>query len=208
MKETSRLAGFYKLSTKKRIDLLREFADLTAEEAEALSGAPGLGLKQADHMIENVVGVFGLPLGIATNFLINGRDVLVPMAIEEPSVVAGASFAARLVRDGGGFRTSSDEPLMIGQIQVLDVADPWAARFELLAAKESILALANEQDPVIVQLGGGAKDVQVRVIAESPVGPMLVVHLIYDARDAMGANTVNTAVEAVAPLVAEISGGV
>jgi hydroxymethylglutaryl-CoA reductase len=154
-----------------------------------------------------VVGVFGLPLGIATNFLIKGRDVLVPMAIEEPSVVAGASFAARLVRDGGGFRTSSDEPLMIGQIQVLDVADPWAARFELLAAKESILALANEQDPVIVQLGGGAKDLQVRVIAESPVGPMLVVHLIYDARDAMGANTVNTAVEAVAPLVAEVSGG-
>jgi hydroxymethylglutaryl-CoA reductase len=207
MKESSRLAGFYKLSAKKRMDLLRESADLTAEEAEALSGAAGLGLGQADHMIENVVGVFGLPLGIATNFLINGRDVWVPMAIEEPSVVAGASFAARLVRDGGGFRTSSDEPLMIGQIQVLDLADPWAARFELLAAKDRILALANEQDPVIVGLGGGAKDLDVRVIAESPVGPMLVVHLIYDARDAMGANTVNTAVEAVAPLVAEISGG-
>ncbi len=207
MKESSRLAGFYKLSTKKRIDALREFSGLTVEEAGALSGARGLGLQQADHMIENVVGVFGLPLGIATNFLINGRDVLVPMAIEEPSVVAGASFAARLVRDGGGFKTSSDEPLMIGQIQVLDVPNPWAARFDLLAAKEPILSLANEQDPVIVKLGGGARDLEVRVVENSPVGSMLVVHLIYDARDAMGANTVNTALEAVAPLVAEISGG-
>jgi hydroxymethylglutaryl-CoA reductase len=129
------------------------------------------------------------------------------MAIEEPSVVAGASLAARLVRDGGGFKTSSDEPLMIGQIQVLDVSDPWSARFELLAARERILALANQQDPVIVKLGGGARDLEVRIIETSPVGPMLAVHLIYDTRDAMGANTVNTALEAVAPLVAEISGG-
>jgi hydroxymethylglutaryl-CoA reductase len=129
------------------------------------------------------------------------------MAIEEPSVVAGASFAARLVRDGGGFRTSSDEPRMIGQIQVLDLKDPWAARFELLAARGRLLTLANAQDPVIVNLGGGARDVEVRVIEQSPVGPMLVVHLIYDARDAMGANVVNTALEAIAPLVAEISGG-
>jgi len=207
MDKSSRLGGFYKLSPQERIDTLQEFADLTQEEAKALSGVAGLGLTQADHMIENVVGVFGLPLGIATNFLINGRDYLIPMAIEEPSVVAGASFAARLVRDGGGFKTSSDEPWMIGQIQVLDVGDQWAARFELLAAKERILSLANEQDPVIVKLGGGAKDLEVRIVEHSPSGPMLIVHLIYDARDAMGANTVNTAVEAVAPLVAGISGG-
>jgi len=207
MDKSSRLTGFYKLGPQERINVLQEFANLTDEEAKALSGAAGLGLGQADHMIENVVGVFGLPLGIATNFRINGRDYLIPMAIEEPSVVAGASFAARLVRDGGGFKTSSDGPLMIGQIQVLDVGDPWAARFELLAAKERILALANEQDPVIVKLGGGARDVQVRIVEHSPAGPMLIVHLIYDARDAMGANAVNTAVEAVAPLVAEISGG-
>ncbi|MBM4429262.1 MAG: hydroxymethylglutaryl-CoA reductase, degradative, partial [Chloroflexi bacterium] len=167
----------------------------------------GLGVEQADHMVENVVGVFGLPLGIATNFVINGRDYLIPMAIEEPSVVAGASFAARLVREGGGFVTVSDEPLMIGQIQILDVANPWAARFELLAARGRLLALANEQDPVIVRLGGGARDLEVRVLENSPVGPMLAVHLIYDARDAMGANTVNTALEAIAPVVAEISGG-
>jgi hydroxymethylglutaryl-CoA reductase len=207
MGKSSRLTGFYSLTRQERIKLLREFADLTAEESQALSGAAGLSAEQAGHMIENVVGVFGLPLGIATNFAINGRDVLIPMAIEEPSVVAGASFAARLVRDGGGFRASSDEPLMIGQIQILDIVDPWAARFDLLAAKGRILALANEQDPVIVGLGGGARDLEVRIIEDSPAGPMLVVHLIYDARDAMGANTVNTALEAVAPLVSEISGG-
>ncbi|MBC7232489.1 MAG: hydroxymethylglutaryl-CoA reductase, degradative [Chloroflexi bacterium] len=207
MEKSSRLSGFYRLSPQERIQFLQQFADLTAAEAEALSGTLGLTQVQADHMIENAIGVFGLPMGIATNFLINGRDYLIPMAIEEPSVVAGASFAARLVRDGGGFKTSSDEPLMIGQIQVLDVSDPWAARFELLAAKERILALANEQDPVIVKLGGGARDLEVRVLEHSETGPMLVVHLIYDARDAMGANVVNTAVEAVAPLVAEISGG-
>jgi hydroxymethylglutaryl-CoA reductase len=207
MDKSSRLGGFYKLSPQERIQTLQEFANLTEEEARALSGTAGLSQTQADHMIENVIGVFGLPLGIATNFLINGRNYLIPMAVEEPSVVAGASFAARLVRDGGGFKTSSDEPLMIGQIQVLDVGDPWAARFELLAAKERILALANKQDPVIVKLGGGARDLEVRVVEHSTAGSMLVVHLIYDARDAMGANTVNTAVEAVAPLVAEISRG-
>jgi len=207
MREQSRLSGFYKLSPQERIDIIRGLADLTEEEAQALSGVRGLDGAQADQMIENVVGVFGLPLGIATNFLINDRDYLIPMAVEEPSVVAGASLAARLVRDGGGFRTSSDDPWMIGQIQVLDVADPWSARFELLAAKERILALANEQDPIIVKLGGGARELEVRVIEASPVGPMLVVHLLYDARDAMGANTVNTALEAVAPLVAQISGG-
>jgi hydroxymethylglutaryl-CoA reductase len=207
MEGSSRLVGFYKLSIAERIRLIQEVAGLTDEEANALSGAAGLDLGQADHMIENVVGVLGLPLGIATNFVINGRNILIPMAIEEPSVVAGASFAARLVRDGGGFKTSSDDPLMIGQIQLLDVNNPWAARFELLSAKERILALANEQDPVIVGLGGGARDLEVRVVEQSAVGPMLIVHLIYDARDAMGANTVNTAVEAVAPLVAAISGG-
>ena len=206
MSTSSRIERFYELSVSERLKLLEGFG-LTPEETRMLSGTNGLHIDHAAHMIENVVGVFGLPLGIATNFRINGRDRLVPMAIEEPSVVAGASFAARLVREGGGFQTSSDDPLMIGQIQVLDVADPWAARTELLAAKESILALASRQDPVIVKLGGGARDLEVRVIESSPAGPMLAVHVIYDVRDAMGANVVNTAVEAVAPLVAQISGG-
>ena len=207
MSKSSRIPDFYKLSMNERNQALRQFAGLTDGEVAALSGVAGLSSAQAEHMVENVVGTFALPMGIATNFLINGLDYLIPMVIEEPSVVAGASFAARLVRDGGGFRTSSDEPLMIGQIQVLDVVNPWAARFELLAAKAQILALANQQDPVIVQMGGGARDLDVRIIESSPAGPMVVVHLIYDARDAMGANTVNTAAEAVASLVAQITGG-
>jgi len=204
---SSRISGFYQLSPSERMRILQDFAQLDEQEARALSGSGGLALSQADHMIENVVGLFALPLGIATNFQIDGRDHLIPMAVEEPSVVAGASYAARLVRDGGGFLTTSDEPLMIGQIQVLDVPDPHAMRLALLGEKQRILRLANEQDPFIIGLGGGARDLEVRVVEDSPVGAMLIVHLLYDARDAMGANTVNTALEAVAPLVSEITGG-
>ncbi len=200
MDKSSRITGFYKLSPAGRLDAVRAFAGLEEE-------VQGLSVERADRTIENVIGVHGLPLGIATNFTINSRDYLIPMAIEEPSVVAGASYAARLVRSGGGFQAHSDEPLMIGQIQVLDLDDPWTARFDLLAAHERILALANEQDPVIVGLGGGARNLEARVIPDSPVGKMLIVHLIYDCRDAMGANTVNTACEAVAPLIEEITGG-
>jgi hydroxymethylglutaryl-CoA reductase len=158
-------------------------------------------------MIENVVGVHSLPLGIATNFVVNGRDVLVPMVVEEPSVVAGASFAAKLARAGGGFQAVAAEPQMIGQMQVLDVADPWSARFDLLAAREELLAFADETDPVIVGLGGGARDLEVRVLERTAVGPMLVLHLVFDCRDAMGANAVNTACEALAPRIERITGG-
>ncbi|MDY7041635.1 MAG: hydroxymethylglutaryl-CoA reductase, degradative [Chloroflexota bacterium] len=186
---------------------MARWAELTTEETAILVGKKRLSVPQADHMIENLVGVHGLPLGIAVNFLINGRDYLIPMAIEEPSVVAGASFAARLVRAGGGFNVTSTPPEMIAQIQILDLADPWAARFDLLAAKSRLLELADQTDPVIVSLGGGARDLEVRVIEDSPVGPMVVVHLIFDCRDAMGANTVNTAAEALAPTVEEITGG-
>ena len=200
MDRSSRITGFYKLSPAGRLDAVRAFSGLEEE-------VQGLSAKRANRMIENVIGVHGLPLGIATNFTINGRDYLIPMAIEEPSVVAGASYAARLVRSGGGFQADSDEPLMIGQIQVLDLDDPWTARFDLLAARERILALANEQDPVIVGLGGGARNLEARVVPDSPVGKMLIVHLTYDCRDAMGANTVNTACEAVAPLIEETIGG-
>jgi hydroxymethylglutaryl-CoA reductase len=205
MEKFSRLPGFYDLSVAERAGTVAQWAGLTVEETAILE--EGLSSAQADQMIENVVGTHALPLGIAANFLINGHDYLIPMAIEEPSVVAGASFAARLVRQRGGFRTSSTEPLMIAQMQVVDVADPWAARFDLLAAKQRLLDLADETDPLIVSLGGGARDLEVRVIPESPVGPMLVAHLIYDCRDAMGANTLNTAAEALAPLVEEITGG-
>lgn len=206
-KSSSRLPGFYKGSVEERLGLMATAADLTDEEKAILGGVAGLDTDTADHMIENVVGMHSLPLGIATNFLINGRDVLVPMAIEEPSVVAGASFAARLAREGGGFYTSSTPSHMMAQIQVLDVPNPHLARFELLSQKERLLDLANQTDPLIISLGGGARDLEVRVVKESPAGPMLVLHLIYDTLDAMGANTVNTAAEALAPTVEEISGG-
>ncbi len=207
MSESSRLPGFYNQSVQGRLATVAASTDLTDEEREILSGAAGLKANVADHMIENVVGIYGLPLGVATNFLINGRDVLVPMVIEEPSVVAGASYAAKLARAGGGFVTSSTPSHMIGQMQVLDVPVPHAARFDLLAQKGRLIDLANQTDPLILSLGGGARNLEVRVIEESPAGPMLVVHLIYDTLDAMGANTVNTAVEALAPVVEEISGG-
>jgi hydroxymethylglutaryl-CoA reductase len=157
-------------------------------------------------MIENVIGTFQLPLGIAVNFLINGRDYMVPMVIEEPSVVAAASNAARMTREGGGVFAQSTESLMIGQIQLVRIKDPYAARLEVLRNREEILAIANEQDPVLVNLGGGAKDLEARVI-ETRLGPMLIVHLIVDVRDAMGANAVNTMAEAVAPRLASITGG-
>ena len=180
---------------------------LTPEEAAVMSGMSGLSSGAADHMVENAIGVFGLPLGIATNFLVNGRDVLVPMAIEEPSVIAGASFAARLIREGGGFTATSDEPVMIAQVQILDLMNPHAARLALLANKQRLLDFANTTDPVITGLGGGARDIEARIVEQSPVGPMLVMHLLYDCRDAMGANTVNTAAEALRPMIEEITGG-
>ena len=204
---SSRLPGFYNKSLEERIETVAAWAGLTAEEKAILTGGQGLSVERGDHMIENVVGTHALPLGIATNFCINGRDYLIPMAIEEPSVVAGASFAARLAREGGGFSARATDSLMIAQIQVLDVDDPWSARYELLAQKERLLDLANKTDPLIVSLGGGGRDVQVRVLENTPVGPMMVVHLIYDTLDAMGDNTVNTAAEALAPLVEEITGG-
>ena len=207
MTQSSRLTGFYNRPLEERIEQVARRAELTEDEIATLRGAMGLSLTRADQMIENVVGLHSLPLGIAVNFVVNGRDVLVPMVIEEPSVVAGASFAAKLARAGGGFQAITTAPEMIGQLQVLDVADLHSARFDLLAARDELLALANETDPVIVGLGGGARDLEVRVFEQTPVGPMLVVHLIFDCRDAMGANAVNTACEALAPRIEQITGG-
>jgi hydroxymethylglutaryl-CoA reductase len=205
MGRSSRISGFYKLSPSERQHVLADWASLSPAQIAALEGA--LELSQADKMVENVVGTYALPLGIATNFVVNGRDVLVPMVIEEPSVVAGASFAARLARAGGGFHAESGESLMIGQIQVLELADVETAGRKVLSQKQRLLDLANSTDPVIVSLHGGARDVEVRTLRASSRGPMLVVHLLYDCRDAMGANMVNTACEALAPLVEEITGG-
>ncbi len=207
MTQSSRLAGFYNLALEERVERVARWSELTEVETNVLRGAMGLDVTRADQMIENVVGLYSLPLGVAVNFAVNGRDVLVPMVIEEPSVVAGASFTAKLARAGGGFRAATTAPEMIGQLQVLDVADPWSARFDLLAARDELLALADETDPVIVKLGGGARDLEVRVLEQTVVGPMLVVHLIFDCRDAMGANAVNTACEALASRVEQITGG-
>ena len=203
----SRLPGFYNLSLEQRRDLLLKQGWLSPEDIAILSGGEGLSLSQAEHMIENVVGVHALPLGIATNFVVNGRQVLVPMVIEEPSVVAGASYMARLARAGGGFMAHATEPLMIGQMQVLDLRDIYAARLALLEQKERLLAEANQIDPLLQRLGGGARDLEVRLMEHSPIGAFLVVHLLYDVRDAMGANAVNTATERLAPVVESITGG-
>lgn len=206
MGETSEISGFYKMSPGERLKIVREFAGLSEEEAELLRRTGALELEQANRMIENVIGTTELPLGMATNFLINGRDYLIPMAIEEPSVVAAASNAAKMVRERGGFNTESTPPIMIGQIQLVDVKNPTEAREKILEAKEQILARANEQDPVLVKLGGGARDVEVRVLTTN-LGPMTIIHLLVDVRDAMGANVINTMCEAVAPLIEELTGG-
>jgi len=207
MARSSRLPGFYDLPLEARTAQVARWAELTEDETAVLRGATGLDLARADQMIENVVGLYGLPLGIAVNFVVNRRDVLVPMAIEEPSVVAGASFTAKLARAGGGFQATATAPEMIGQLQVLNVADPWSARFDLLAARDELLALADGTDPVIADLGGGARDLEVRVLERTAVGPMLVVHLVFDCRDAMGANAINTACETLAPQIEQITGG-
>jgi hydroxymethylglutaryl-CoA reductase len=203
----SRIPGFYNLTLEQRLAELAQRGDLSAEEIEVLRGKPGLTLEEADHMIENVVGIHALPLGIALNFLVNGREVLVPMAIEEPSVVAGASFMAKLARAGGGFLAQADPPEMIGQIQLLCLTDLAAAKQAILDKKVSLLSGIAELDPVLARLGGGPRDLDVRMINESPIGAFLVVHLIYDVRDAMGANAVNTAVERLAPHLEAITGG-
>lgn len=207
MERSSRLPGFYKLAVSERADAVAAAAGLSPEELAVLTGETPLAPELADKLIENVVGVFGLPLGIAANFLVNGREVLVPMVIEEPSVVAAASHMARLARAGGGFHATSSEPEMIGQVQILDLDDLAAAREAILAHKEDLLATAACCDKTIVELGGGPRDIEVRALPDTPAGPMLIVHLIFDCRDAMGANMVNTACEQLAAPLERITGG-
>ncbi len=204
---TSRLPGFYRLPWPERRRRLAALGLLSEDDLRALGGPAGLTPDLADTMIENVVGVYGLPLGIATNFLINGREVLIPMAVEEPSIVAGASFMAKLARAGGGFHAHADEPHMIGQIQIVDVPDPQRARLRILEARASLLARLQGLDPLLERLGGGPRDLEVRVLHHPVLGTFLVVHVMYDVRDAMGANAVNTACEHLAPALEELTGG-
>ena len=206
LSRSSLVSGFYKLTPKERLAFVKEFASLSDEECTLLQNTGSLPMDLADRMIENVVGAMPIPLGIGVNFLINQRDYLIPMAIEEPSVVAAASYAAKMVRDGGGFHTSSTPPIMIGQVQVVGIEDAEAAKLRVLEAKEKILKKANEQDPVLASVGGGAKDLDAKVIHTSQ-GTMLIAELHVDCRDAMGANAVNTMAEAVAPMIERITGG-
>lgn len=206
MERSSDISGFYKLSVAERRHVVRDWAGLSEEEAKVYDFPPGIDPGILTRMIENVVGAFPLPLGVATHFRVNDRDYLVPMAIEEPSVVAAASNAAKTARKTGGFSAETTPPVMIGQIQVMDVKDPAAARHRILRAKASLLEAANAKDPMLVKFGGGARDLEVRVV-HSPRGTMLVAHLLVDARDAGGMNAVNTMCEALAPEVGRLAGG-
>lgn len=217
MSYSSRLEGFYKLDPGARLEWLAALAGLDPEQMEHLLDG-GLTVEQADRLIENAVGQYGLPLGLAVNFTINNRDYLIPMVIEEPSVVAGCSNAAKMVRASGGFQAGADEPILLGEIQVLfdiksEVAEDdaegvlRAASERVLAASAELLDLANETNPRLVGRGGGAREIAVREFADTRAGPMLIVSLAVDTRDAMGANLVNTACEKIAPRIAQLTGG-
>lgn len=203
----SRLPSFRTLSPAQRAARVAAAAGLSDAEAQLLAQPGALPLARANSMIENVIGTFELPLAVAANFRVNGRDVLVPMVVEEPSVVAAASFMAKLARECGGFETSSSGPLMRAQVQIVGLRDPHGARHALLQRRDEILQLANSRDKVLIGLGGGCRDIEVHVFDSTASGAMLVMHLIVDVRDAMGANTVNTMAEAVSPLVESITGG-
>jgi hydroxymethylglutaryl-CoA reductase len=206
MDGSSDISGFHKLSMKEKLDLIGKMTGLSEEEKKTLANTGGLPADVADRMIENVIGGLTMPLGVATNFKVNGKDYLVPMALEEPSVVAGASKAAKIARAKGGFTVTNTGPVMIGQVQVINVPNPEKAKAGLLERKTDILKRANDQDPVLVSLGGGAKDLNVKVLS-SIKGPMVVAELIVNTGDAMGANAVNTMSEAVAPMIEEVTGG-
>lgn len=202
--KSSMVSGFYKLPVEKRINFVKDFADLSDDDEKIFSSC--LNMETADRMVENVLGTFELPLGVAVNFVVNGKDYLIPMATEESSVIAAASNAAKIARIKGGFTTECSDPLMIGQLQLLNVKDVAGAAQTILNHKNELLNLANAQDKILVDFGGGAKDLEVRIL-DSPIGKMIVTHIIVDVRDAMGANAVNTMCEALAPMLEELTGG-
>ncbi|MBL8079822.1 MAG: hydroxymethylglutaryl-CoA reductase, degradative [Anaerolineales bacterium] len=202
----SRISGFYNLTIEERRKKLAEASHQTPEDLLPFTTG-GLTAETADHMIENVIGMYSLPIGIGLNFMINGRDVLVPFVVEEPSIVAGVSFMAKLARAGGGFTATSTESLMIGQMQLINVVNMDEARLKLYEHKAELLEIADRADSTLRKMGGGARDLEIRLIEDSPIGPFLVVHLIYDVKDAMGANAVNTACERLAPQIEAITGG-
>jgi hydroxymethylglutaryl-CoA reductase len=206
MKKSSRIQGLNKMSLDERIKAIQEFAGLSPEDIALLGKSSTLGMDTAQHMIENVIGTFELPLGIVPNMAVNGRDILIPLAVEESSVVAAMANAGKMARSGGGFFASTSGPVMIAQIQAVNVSDPFAAKARILEREEEVIEICNEQDPILVKLGGGCKGVEVRVL-DSAVGPMVVTHILVDTRDAMGANAVNTMAEALAPYIERWTSG-
>ncbi|MFD2210329.1 hydroxymethylglutaryl-CoA reductase, degradative [Virgibacillus halophilus] len=207
---SSRIPNFYKKTVEERRELIKSRLDAFDELDKAFDEAP-LPVETADKMVENAIGTYPLPLGVGLNFLINGKDYIIPMAIEEPSVIASASYIAKIVRNAGGFQTVSSGRTMIGQIQVVGCEDFDAAKAAVLKQKEVLIGAANAAYPSIVARGGGAEDLDVRVLNEdtsaSKYSTMLIIHLYIDTRDAMGANMINTMVESIAPLVEEITKG-
>lgn len=203
---TSRISGFHKWNARQRIDHVADFADLGQAARDQLAAPSNIDAELGDHMIENFVTTIAIPVGIATNLRVDGRDVLVPMATEESSVIAAVGNAARQCYDTGGFTTSMSGTEMIAQIQLLDVADPRRARLLILERRDEIEAICNACDPTLVRFGGGFRTLEVRII-DTPVGAMVVTHLIIDTRDAMGANAVNTMAERLAPDLARWTGG-
>lgn len=204
--KSNQYSGFHKLTAAQRAAEVVEFAGLSQENADLLTRPEALKMEIADHMIENVIGTFQLPIGVAMNFLINGKEYVIPMVVEEASVVAAASNAAKMARAAGGFTTSYSGDVMIAQIQCINTANPHFARQTILAHRAELLDLANAKDPVLVKITGGARDIEVRVV-DSGIGPMVVTHLLVDTGDAMGANAVNTMAEAVAPAIEKLTGG-
>lgn len=205
--DSSRLEGFRNLTPAERWQKVAETTGLSEQDTALMTSPGALRVETADGMIENVIGTFELPIGVAANFTLNGHDYIIPMVVEEPSVVAAASYMARIARDCGGFETSVSDPLMRAQVQLVGLSDPHGARLKILAEKAKVIEAANACDKVLIGLGGGCRDIEVHVFASTPSGPMVVMHLIVDVRDAMGANTVNTMAERVAPMVEELTGG-
>ncbi len=201
----SQIPDFRSFTPAQRLEAIALKAGLDAEDVRRLSRPGALPLETANGMIENVLGTFELPYAVAGYFRINGTDVLVPMAVEEPSVVAAASHMAKIARGYGGFQTSSTGPIMRAQIQVLGIADPFGARHAILLHRQEIIDHANSRDRVLTELGGGCKDIEVHVFPDTARGAMVIVHLLVDVRDAMGANTVNTMAEAVAGSVVGVA---
>ena len=200
-------AKFYQQNLSERLATLAANSDLTPEDLNAYQKNGGLNAETANAMVENVVGLYSLPLGIAQNFVVNGRNVLVPMVIEEPSVIAGVSFMAKLAKASGGFEAGMTSQEMIGQLQVLDLPDPQAAAENVLSHKDELLQAVSNFHPSIQKYGGGPRDLQTRVLPNTEVGAMLIIHLIVDVRDAMGANIINSMLEFLAPKIEDLTGG-